>query len=262
MGLPVTAFRLKAAAARVAVELREDCAGDGQRGIEMRGDVDGFLAGGGVEHEQNFLRLHKIAQADEFLHERLINLQPPGGVEDEGVAIIGFREVEGFAGDLQNVRLAAFQEHGDLDLFAERFELVHGRRTINVRGDKQRQAALLEQQFGELAGRGGLARTVQADHQDTGRIAGKIQRGVGGAEQLGELVGDDFDDLLAGLDAGDDFRAERLGFDALDEIARDLEIHVGLQQCHPHFAQGVAGVALGNFAEAAQVAKGVLELAA
>ena len=82
------------------------------------------------------------------------------------------------------------------------------------------------------------------------------------AEQFGEFVGNDFDDLLAGLDAGDDFRAERLGFDALDEIARDLEIHVGFEQRHADFAQGVAGVGLGNFAEAAQILEGVLELAA
>ncbi len=53
-----------------------------------------------------------------------------------------------------------------------------------------------------------------------------------------------------------------LDFDALDEIAGDLEIHVGFEQRHAHFAQGVADVGLGNFAEAAQVAEGVLELAA
>ena len=73
---------------------------------------------------------------------------------------------------------------------------------------------------------------------------------------------DDLDDLLARLNALDDFRAEGLGFDALDEIAGDLEIHVGFQQRQPHFAQGIADVGLGNFAEAAQVAEGVLELAA
>ncbi len=94
------------------------------------------------------------------------------------------------------------------------------------------------------------------------RIAGEIQAGVGRAEQVHEFVMDDFDDLLAGLDALDDFRAEGLGFDALDEIARDLEIHVGLQQCHADFAQRLGDVGLGNFSEPAQVAKGVLEFAA
>ena len=150
----------------------------------MRGDVDGFLAGGGVEHEQNFLRLHEVAQAHEFLHERFVNLQTPGGVEDERVAIIGLREVERFAGDLQNIRLAAFQEHGNLDLFAERFELIHRRRTIHVRRDEQRRAALLEQQFGELAGGGGFARAMQADHHHAGGIAGKIERGVGASRAV------------------------------------------------------------------------------
>ena len=56
--------------------------------------------------------------------------------------------------------------------------------------------------------------------------------------------------------------AERLGLDAFDEIARDLEIDVGFEECHADFAQGVGGVALGNFAEAAQIFEGVLEFAA
>jgi hypothetical protein len=70
---------------------------------------------------------------------------------------------------------------------------------------------------------------------------------------------DDFDDLLAGLDALDDFLAQRLGFDLLNEIAGDLEIDVRVQQGHTDLAQGVADVAFGDFAQAAQVAEGILE---
>jgi hypothetical protein len=103
---------------------------------------------------------------------------------------------------------------------------------------------------------------MQTDQHQTGGIAGKIQRGILRAEQIRQLVADKLDDLLAGLDAGDDFGAERFGFDALDEVARDLEIHIGFQQSHPHLAQGVADVGLGNFPEAAQVLEGVLELGA
>ena len=65
-----------------------------------------------------------------------------------------------------------------------------------------------------------------------------------------------------GLDGGDDFRAERFHFDALDEIARHFEIHVGFEERHADFAQGVADVALGNFSEAAQILEGALELGA
>ena len=90
----------------------------------------------------------------------------------------------------------------------------------------------------------------------------RFSAGVLRAEQVHQFVMDDFDDLLAGLDALDDFRAEGFGFDALDEVAGDLEIHVGLQQRHADLAQGIGDVGLGNFPEAAQVAEGVLELAA
>ena len=41
---------------------------------------------------------------------------------------------------------------------------------------------------------------------------------------------DDFDDLLAGMNALDDFLAEGLALDALDEIARDFEIYIRIQQ--------------------------------
>ena len=240
------------AAARVAVELGQNGAGDLQRLVEMRGHVDGFLAGGGVEHEQDFLRLHEVAQPDEFLHQRLVNLQPAGGIENQNVAAVGLGKIEGFAGNFQNIRFAAFDEDGNLNLFAERFQLVHRRRAVNVRRHEQRLASLFLEQPRELAARSGFARAVQTDHQDAAGIAAEIQRGVGRAEQVHEFVVDDFDDLLAGLDALDDFRADGLGFDALDEIAGDLEIHVGFQQRHADLAQGIGDVGLGNFPEPAQ----------
>ncbi len=90
----------------------------------------------------------------------------------------------------------------------------------------------------------------------------RFKRGVGRAEQVDQFIVDDFDDLLAGMDALDDFLAEGLGLDAVDEIAGDLEIDVGFEQRHADFAQGIGDVGLGNFAEAAQVFEGVLELAA
>ena len=121
------------AAARIAVEPGENRAGDLQRLIKMRRDIDRFLAGGGVEHQQNLLRLHQVAQADQFLHERFVNLQTARGVEDERVAVVGPCECEGSAGDLQYVRFAPLEEDGQSELPSERFELVHRRRAVNVR---------------------------------------------------------------------------------------------------------------------------------
>ena len=56
--------------------------------------------------------------------------------------------------------------------------------------------------------------------------------------------------------------AERLRFDALDEIARHLEIDIRFQQGHAHFAQGIGDVALGNLSQAAQIFKHLLQFAA
>ncbi len=60
---------------------------------------------------------------------------------------------------------------------------------------------------------------------------------------------DDFDDLLPRLNALDDLRAERLGFDILNKVPRDLEIDIGLEQGRPHFAQGVGDIAFRDFSQ-------------
>ena len=55
----------------------------------------------------------------------------------------------------------------DVDLLAERLQLVDGGGAVDVGGDQQRIAALLAQVHGELAGVGRLAGALQADqHQD------------------------------------------------------------------------------------------------
>ena len=73
---------------------------------------------------------------------------------------------------------------------------------------------------------------------------------------------DDFDDLLAGLDALGHFLAEGLVFDSFDEVSDYFEIHVRVQQRQPDLAQGITHVGFGDFAQPAQVAKRVLEFAA
>ena len=69
----------------------------------------------------------------------------------------------------RHVRFAALHEHGNVELFAQRFELVHGRRAIHIRRDEQRLATLLVEEPRELAGGSGFARAMQADHQDATR---------------------------------------------------------------------------------------------
>ena len=103
---------------------------------------------------------------------------------------------------------------------------------------------------------------MQTGHQHATGIAAQLDSRVSRAEQVNQLIVNDFDNLLPGLNALDHFLAQGLGFDALNEIARDLEIDIGFQQCQPHLTQSIADVFLRNFAQPTQVLEGVLELAA
>ena len=72
------------------------------------------------------------------------------------------------------------------------------------------------------------------------------------AEDVDELVADDFDDLLGGREGGEDFLAHGLRLDGLDELLDDLEVDVGLQQRHADLAQRRLDVGFAQRAAAAQ----------
>ena len=253
------------AAARVAIELGQDRAGDAQCLVKMRGDADRLLPGGGVEHEQDFARLNPVAKLDEFLHQRLVDLQPAGGVENDHVNAVRLGLGHRAVGDLEHVLFAAHQETRQIKLPGQGLDLVHRGGPVNVRADEQRFAILGGEQAGELAAGGGFAGAVQAAHHQAERLceaARQVEFAALGAEQRDHLVADDFDDLLSGLDAGDDLLAERFLLHAGDELLGDLEINVRIEQGHAHLAQRLGDVGFADFAESPEVAEGLLEFIA
>ena len=66
----------------------------------MGGDADCFLTGGAVEHEQDFAWLNPVAQPDKFLHQRFVDLQPAGSVENDHVNTVRLRLGHCTVGDL------------------------------------------------------------------------------------------------------------------------------------------------------------------
>jgi hypothetical protein len=86
------------------------------------------------------------------------------------------------------------------------------------------------------------------------------ERGAAFAQQFGQLVVDDLDDLLAGRDSLEDILAHALGLHALGELADDLEVHVGSQEGGTHLLEGLRDVFLREFAEATEIAERVREL--
>ena len=76
------AHRERCAAARVAIEFRQDDAGDAERFVEMRRHADRLLAGRRIGHEQHFLRLEEFLELLDFLDQRGVDFLPAGGVEN------------------------------------------------------------------------------------------------------------------------------------------------------------------------------------
>ena len=87
-----------------------------------------------------------------------------------------------------------------------------------------------------------------------------LKRAVSWPRTVHELVADDFDDLLGGVEGGGDLGAEGLGADVLDDFAGDVEVDVGLEEGDADLAEGVVDVFVGEGALAAQVFEAALEL--
>ena len=132
---------------------------------------------------------------------------------------------------------------------------------MRVAGGKKRAVPLAFEEIGKLCGRRGLTGALKAnEHDHVGRaVLCKRELGVRGAEQRGELVQNNADDVLRGGE-----RVKHLGVKALllaarHEVLDHAEVDVGLEQGEANLAHGDVDVILGETTLAAKLVKGVLE---
>ena len=107
------------AAAGVAVHLGEDDAVELHLLLELQGHVDRVLAGHGVEHQQDVVRLDRVADAHQLVHELLVDVQAAGGVDDEHVAPLAPRPLHPVLGDVHRVGLGALVVDRHAQLLAQ-----------------------------------------------------------------------------------------------------------------------------------------------
>ncbi|OIQ69788.1 hypothetical protein GALL_486080 [mine drainage metagenome] len=225
------AHRQGGATASVAVHPGQGDAGDADLAVKLGGDVDGVLPGEAIDHQHHLTRGGDVADGFDLVHQRLVDVQAAGGVEDVDVIAAEVGLGFGAFGDLNGGFAFDDRQGIDADLRAEDLQLLHRRRAVGVeRGHQHPLAVFLFQTLGELGGGGGLARALQADHQDRrGRVVDLHRVGLTLAAQgVDQRVMDDFHDLLAGGDGFGDSLAGRLGLHGGDEIARDREGDVSL----------------------------------
>ena len=218
------------AAARVTVELRQDHAVEGDPLLEGGRHVTASWPVIESRTSRTFVRLRLGADPWELVHQRVVDLQPAGGIDDDDVATLRASLLDPDASRLYRV-LALGARDGDLELPAELLELRHGRGPLKVGGDEKRRAAVLAQHQRELAGCRRLPRALEADEQDhRRRPPGEREPRVAAAHDPRQLLVDDLHDLLAGREALRHLLAERALLDRCDEVLDDVEVDVGLEQ--------------------------------
>ena len=181
-------------------------------------------------------------------------MQAPGGVEQDDVVGLQLGRLERALGDIDRLLAGDDRQRVDIRLAAEHRELLLRGRAGDVERRHQHLLALaLGQALGELGGGRRLARALQADHHDhRGRADLEVQLGGFGPERLDQRVVDDLDDHLARRDRAQHFLADRFFGDLVDEIARDRQSDVGLEQRDTHFAHRRAHVRLAERAAPAK----------
>src|SRR5690606_34699808 len=105
----------------------------------------------------------------------------------------------------------------------------------------------------------GLARALEADHQDDLRWAGLAQGCHLAAERVHQLLVDDLYDLLARSEALRDIGAQRPLTNTSEERLHTGDVHVGFEEGQSHLTEGGVDIRLRQAALAAQGRKNALE---
>ena len=238
-------------AAPVAVGAGQHQTRQGQALMEGLGRAHRVLTGQAVGDQQGLDRLGHGGDFGHLGHQAFVEGDAAGGVEDQDIEALQLRRRQGASGDLDRALARHDRQGGDLDLLTQLGQLLHGRRTTRVqRGHHDLLAVELGQTQRQLGRGRGLARALQAGHQDHGRRRGVQvdRRRLVAAQHLDQTVIDDLDDLIGRLDRADDLFARGLLGGEGDEVLDDGQGDVGLEQGHAHFAHRRIDIRLGQHA--------------
>ena len=247
-------------AARVAVEFGQYHAVEIDAFIECLGRVHRILAGHRIHDKKRFGRLDGFFDGFNLAHHFLVHRQTSGRVHNHQFLADGLGVADGILRNLHRILVVRLGIHLHAHLLAQNFQLVNGRRTVHIAGHQQYIAALLFEIHRQLARKRGLARTLQACHQDHRRVAFQVHVRLLAAHQFGQFVGHYFNQHLPRLHRNHDFLAHRLVLDRVGHGFGNLEVHVGIKQGLAHFFQRRGNVHIGNAPFAFQRPQGLVDI--
>lgn len=160
-----------------------------------------------------------------------------------------------------HVPLLAIREDRHADLLPQRLELVDRRRTVDVQRRQHRAPPLPRQPLRQLRRRRRLPGTLEPDQQDDRRPdRRRLEPLALLAQERDQLVVHDLDDLLPRRHRLEHLLAQRALLDLRQEIARELVVHVGLEQDAPNLPQPILDHGLGEQASLLETAEYAVQL--
>jgi len=143
-------------AAGIAVHFGQHHPGEIETLEKGFGGGDGILAGHAVGDKKNLRGGGGLLDTRHFRHHLLIDMETPGGVDDDRVEQVLARMIHGMQGDRRSIP-ALFREDLNIEAAAEHPQLFDGRRAVNIGRGQQGSASFFAQMTGELARKSGLA---------------------------------------------------------------------------------------------------------
>ena len=146
--------RKRRTAARIAIHLGEHHAGESQLLVKLIGRAHRVLPGHRVGHKQNLRRIEQLFQRLHLIHQLIVNMQTPGGIDDQHVAA----GIDGLSPrffhqtlDRCRIRLAYFAlVNVRLDRISDHFQLLSRCRAIDVDRNQQWPVSALFQPVASL----------------------------------------------------------------------------------------------------------------
>ena len=231
--------RQRRATARIAVHLRQHDAGDADAAVKLAGALNGVLPRHRIRDVEQIRRVGDALDRHKLGHELVVDVQPPGRVDDDDVEPLRRGLGHRPPGTRHRVEVTGRIEHLHASLARHDIQLRNGRGTLDVGRHQQRMPPLLRQPQGQLAGRRGLACALQPEQQDDPRpFAALGEPALRVTEEAEHLIPDDLDDLLRRRQALENRCLHGLVAHAIDERLDDLEIDVGFEQRETDLAKG------------------------
>ena len=198
-----------------------------------------------------------MVDALQLFHERLVDRQATGGVEDDDARPLLPRP--GHAGTAHGDRIGdpVGGVDRDAELPAEDGQLLDGGGTLEIGRHEHHAAPLLLEPPGELGAGGRLAGALQAAEHDHRRPPHlEVERVIDRPHEVDQLAVDDTDELLGRVEGLEDLRPDRPLHDLVEEAIDDVIGNVGLEERRAHRAEPLAHVRLGQLAPAPQGGEG------